>query len=210
MAHTALEAAFLQLLVECAPLVRPTKQPLAKWVHIKKNEQQLKSVRNDTGEIQLGMAIGESRYAELASYRECKRLYESDTVFKDAPRLAGYWGQFMSVLPTVASRTGSVRRGRLRIDEQRVVAEVRALREHFASSSFRYECRARIHGVGLSSRFFFLPDGIQLRRLSLSELDQRQLPIQPYLRHARGGPEACAPSRGSSVSHGSAHRPSER
>jgi len=149
MVHTALEAAFLRLLAECCGRVSPVRRHKFKWVHVRKNQGELRPIRDDAGAILLGMVMAEGRYRGLPSYQACKDLYDNDEVFKYAASLAGHWGQFNGSLCDIAAKAGTIRHGRIRFDQARVVNILDNLREHYASSSFNYQCVARIYGIGL-------------------------------------------------------------
>jgi len=170
----------VELLNYCAPLLKPSPRATAKWVKVKKNQQQLKPVRDDSYAVAVGIALIRD-LASSAPYRSAQHLFEQDTVFREAVRLAGYWGQFEAVFTRVAAASSKIGKSKITFDANAASRELQRIRAEFSAPSFNYECRARMFNVSLGAKQFFLPDGVHLKRLNMRELNARQPVVQPFL-----------------------------
>lgn len=181
MSERQVVTAFDRLLMDLSGKLTPYPYSARRWQEISANQSTMVEVRNPKSGIALALALAERQIGNWSTYQRCKAACVRDAVFKDAPRLAGYWGTFEQVFRDTATHAANVRGGKIIFDSAKGRARIRELRRHFQSGSFRYECRASILGADLTVKRAFLPDGVELYRLSRKERNERQPTVEPYV-----------------------------
>jgi hypothetical protein len=168
------------LLNDCEKLLRPEKEVSSKWVLISDSQQQVKEEVDEKLSLIYSYARASTNISHLASYQACQKAFENDAIFKDAAKLAGYWGTFRAIFQDVIRNCGKIRKNKVILDIEHAVQLVNKLRKKFSASEVQFLGTSRLLGVKLLCKEIILPDGLSLYRLNKKERNDRQPLIQPY------------------------------
>ena len=170
----SLEANIVALLVECEPLLRPSLQRTSKLVSISKTQLQLKTVVDEDRSWMRVLYPALNEIQSLQSFTVAEQSFGLDSVFSRAALIAGYWGTFPVIIQQLIAKSGRFRRHSVVIDPAHAIEHLRNLRKTFSAKHLCYEASARLFGVNLTRRELFLPDGLQIVRLTKKERNERQ------------------------------------
>lgn len=172
-----LEAKITALLIEIAPHIELIEQTYQKWVIIDDSRQQVKQFRDDRASISFSFQRSLKDIQSIESYDDTKIAFESDSVFGNSSRATGAWGTFNMILAHVISTGGVIRKGQITIDVALAISALKELRNLLTKQSLQFVARARLLGVQLKCKMIQLPEKVTLRRLTISEMNDRQ----PYI-----------------------------
>jgi len=183
-----------KLLKDSELLLKPEGAISSKWVLLSANQQTVKEEKNEKIALSNSYARASSQISNLASYQACQNLFENDNVFKDASKLAGYWGTFRAIFQDVIHNCGQMRKNKVILNGERAIQRVNKLREELSASKVQLTSTARLLGVKLQCKEIVLPDGLSLYRLNKREINKRQPTIEPYSSNRESSQVAFQPT----------------
>lgn len=170
----SLEENFLILLSDTKPLLKQLVSSPNKWFLDSKNQQVLKTVKKHS------FYFDHKAIKKEKSYKKCKEEFEKDSAFKQATKLASYWGKFETILQTVINESVKIKRGKIFIDEDRARQKIAELNSLFSQKNVKIEVHAHLLGVNIKRKIIEFPNGLYLYRLNKKEINARQPLIEAY------------------------------
>lgn len=180
MQRTALEKKFEELISECEALITPSIFMGERWYRVSKNQKRTKSVINSSMSISVSFGSAMEEILVSKPYKAMEQLFKEDPVFRDASRLFGHWGTLRSILQLVLVNSGRVTKKYIYFDHSRALNRLRAYRSFFMQSEFSGTAITRLYGVKSTVKRACLPDNIEMIRLNIRELNEREPVIDPY------------------------------
>ena len=169
-----------KLLIDCEKLLKPEREVSSKWVLISDSQQQVKGEIDEKLSLTYSYARASTHISQLPSYQACQKAFEKDAIFKNASKLAGYWGTFRAVFQEIIRNCGKIRKNKVVLNVKEAVQVVTKFRKEFSASKIQFLGTSRLLGAKLRCKEIILPDGLSLYRLNKKERNDRQPLIQPY------------------------------
>jgi len=169
-----------KLLIDCDKILKPEKEVSSKWVLISDSQQQIKEEIDEKLSLTYSYARASTLISKLPSYQECQKAFEKDDTFKNATKLAGYWGTFRAVFQDIIRNCGKIYKHKVTFNIDAAFQLVDKLRKDFSATEIQFLGTSRLLGVKLRCKEVILPDGLSLYRLSKKERNDRQPLIQPF------------------------------
>ena len=182
------------LLKDCEPLLKPESIVSNRWFALNDSKQEVRQVNNKKQSLFLSYARAISKILKLKSYEKCQKAFDEDVIFKDASRLAGYWGTFKSVFQDIIQASGRVRRNKVTFDIDCAIDKASNKREELSATTIEINSKSRLLGVKLQCKEINLPNGLSLYRLNKKEINARQPFIEPYSSNLQASQLAFQPT----------------
>ena len=171
---SSLEKNFLILLSDIKPLIKPVVSNPNRWFLNNKNEQLVKTVKN------YSFNFDHKAIKNKKSYLKCQEAFKKDSTFKQATKLASYWGRFDTILNAIINESVQVKRGKIFVDEVRARQKIKELNSVFAQKNLNIDVHAHLLGVIIKRKRIEFPNGLYLYRLNKNEINSRQPLIEAY------------------------------
>ncbi len=178
---TLLEAKITALLADLEKLLMPM-DPNAnqgyQWKIISKNKSSIKSelnlVTNTQRSLNYNYSVQSSKISALSSYIDANTEFDRDTTFSNASETAGHWGTFNEIIRLIVVESGYYKRKKLSIDTKKALGTFHKLKSLFSTKHHSYTASVRVIGISLGCKKIELPNKLDLKRLTISELNSRQ------------------------------------
>jgi hypothetical protein len=112
--------------------------------------------------------------SRLSTYQACQIAFENDNGFKDAARLAGFWGTFNAILEDIINKCCRIRGDKVIIDTKCVLKTVAEFRKDLLAKNVHYTGKAILLGVNLNKKKIIIDDGLILYRLNKKEMEREE------------------------------------
>lgn len=188
------EASLVKLLNELEPLLPAVDASSHRWVLVRRNQRELRPARNESFAAVMAYYRSLDRVQALRAFQRCEAAFNADAALSRAAREAGYWGTFKALLQAAIERAATVPRDRVVFNPGRALVYVGELRRALRASRAQYQASARVLGLSIASRRVQVAPGLELVRLSRSELNAREPFREPHLPDPPGAELAWHPT----------------
>ncbi len=174
-AETKLETRLRDLIPVLATMLLPRRfSPSFRWQRTQGNNAVLREIRDPAGTLHVSVQMAEKELEGVAEFKRFRDALNVDPKLKDAERVAGYWGTCGAILAEVVADSARIARGEVRIDSERAVAALFAVRKRFSQTRFDLVGRARLVGIDMTMKEVSLPGNAILHRLTVRERNSIQ------------------------------------
>jgi hypothetical protein len=175
-----LKVCLKNLLIDCEKFLKPEKEVSSKWILTSDSTQEVKEKIDEKSSLAYSYTHASTHISQLPSYQECQKSFEKDDIFKNASKLAGYWGTFRTIFQDIIRDCGKIYKNKVTVDIDAAFQLVDKFRNDFSTTEVQFWGTSRLLGVKLRCKEIILPDGLSLYRLTKRERNDRQPLIQPY------------------------------
>ncbi|MBW1682576.1 MAG: hypothetical protein JRJ83_14295 [Deltaproteobacteria bacterium] len=175
------EESLEKLLKDCESLLGRVKAVASDSVTLGRTHQKARREKKEKLALSFSDGHAWSSIQKLPLYEICQKAFENDDIFKDAPRLAGYWGTFAAVFQDILYYCARIRKNRIIFDTERAINRLSNFRLEFSASNVSFTSTATVLGTRLECKEIVLPDGLSLYRLNKREVKERQQFIEHRL-----------------------------